>query len=74
MWLTSENQFKDLINSLHAKVAIIWTGFYMIATLVFVNFNYSYSQLAFACSKLTIETLEKCVKYFQLIKTPERRH
>ena len=35
------------------------------------------SQLAFTCSKLTIETLEQSVKYVHsklTIKTPRRRH
>ena len=35
----------------------------------------TFSQLAYACSKLTIETLGQDVKYSKLtIKTPELRH
>ena len=32
------------------------------------------TQLTFSCSKSTIKTLEKVVKYVQNSKTPERRH
>ena len=41
------------------------TGFYMMGTMVFYGSARLFSQLMFTCSKSTIATLEKGVKYVQ---------
>ena len=65
--LTIYFKFKNLLHMLYTKVTLVtsklWKGHSMLLHASFII--RPWPQLTFTCSKLTIETLEKDMKYLQ---------